>query len=82
MDMCRNFGKVPVFQFEFSVRVRRPTIYSNPFAVHMDADFFPSNIYPIARHYAKAAEVASNSFHQQNRMSYVSDDAVVEPPFH
>jgi len=37
--------------------------------------------YPIARHFAKAAEATSNSFHQQNRVSYVSDDAVLELPF-
>ena len=84
MDMCRifwNSSYVPVSIFVPCAK----TIYTQ--STWMRTSFFATLRaqktlkYPVARHSAKAAEATSNSFHQQRRVSYVSDDAVLELPF-
>ena len=87
--MCRICWKVPVSQVEFFNSCPKTRVYT---ASHLQPMWMRTSVlatlrtkknlkYPIARHSAKAAEATSNSFHQQKRVSYVSDDAVLELPF-
>ena len=87
--MCRICWKVPASQVQFFNSCPKTRLYT---ASHLQPMWMRTSVlatlrtkknlkYPIARHSAKAAEATSNSFHQQKRVSYVSDDAVLELPF-
>ena len=84
MDMCRIFWNSSYVPVSILVPCAK-TIYTQ--STWMRTSFFATLRaqktlkYPVARHSAKAAEATSNSFHQQPRVSYVSDDAVLELPF-